>query len=155
MKYRLFRLWATPVCLRLRWSCGGRQWKEPGGGYSSTSGRGSQRHWTGEGMTVPMSHHVSSIFKLCCCLAGILTLSFTSCMAQTVHLLLERGHIPANSIHAPLTPKNTPPSASTGYDRSPTKNKEQTLEAKEKPEYSFITQGKGCGVVYIGIGDPF
>uniref|UniRef100_A0AAX7U633 Tyrosine-protein phosphatase non-receptor type 20 n=1 Tax=Astatotilapia calliptera TaxID=8154 RepID=A0AAX7U633_ASTCA len=59
---------------------------------------------------------------------------------QTVHLLLERGHVPANSIHAPLTPKNTPPSASTGYDRSPTKNKEQTLEAKEKPEYSFITQ---------------
>uniref|UniRef100_A0A3Q4GZT6 Tyrosine-protein phosphatase non-receptor type 13 n=1 Tax=Neolamprologus brichardi TaxID=32507 RepID=A0A3Q4GZT6_NEOBR len=32
---------------------------------------------------------------------------------QTVHLLLERGHVPANSIHAPLTPKNTPPSAST------------------------------------------
>lgn len=74
-------------------------------------------------------------------------------MAQTVHLLLERGHVPANSIHAPLTPKNTPPSA-TGYDRNLTKNKEQPLEAKEKPEYSFITQGKGCGVVYFGIGDP-
>uniref|UniRef100_I3JL98 Tyrosine-protein phosphatase non-receptor type 20 n=1 Tax=Oreochromis niloticus TaxID=8128 RepID=I3JL98_ORENI len=58
---------------------------------------------------------------------------------QTVHLLLERGHVPANSIHAPLTPKNTPPSA-TGYDRNLTKNKEQPLEAKEKPEYSFITQ---------------
>ncbi|XP_030598191.1 tyrosine-protein phosphatase non-receptor type 13 isoform X2 [Archocentrus centrarchus] len=59
---------------------------------------------------------------------------------QTVHLLLERGHLPANSIHAPLTPQSTPPSAGTVSDRNQTKNKEQPLEVKEKPEYSFITQ---------------
>ncbi|XP_006789147.1 tyrosine-protein phosphatase non-receptor type 13 isoform X1 [Neolamprologus brichardi] len=78
---------------------------------------------------------------------------------QTVHLLLERGHVPANSIHAPLTPKNTPPSASTGYDRNPTKNKDQPLEAKEKPEYSFITQDNMFDVCLLkntsGLGFSF
>ncbi|XP_028273173.1 tyrosine-protein phosphatase non-receptor type 13 isoform X3 [Parambassis ranga] len=56
---------------------------------------------------------------------------------QMVHLLLEKGHLPAESVHAPLTPQCTPPSAVS--DRDQTKNKEQPLEVKEKPEYSFIT----------------
>ncbi|XP_008295321.1 tyrosine-protein phosphatase non-receptor type 13 isoform X2 [Stegastes partitus] len=57
---------------------------------------------------------------------------------QTVHLLLEKGHPPADSIHAPLTPQCTPPYA--GSDRHQAKNKEQSLEVKDKPEYSFLTK---------------
>ncbi|KAM7368864.1 hypothetical protein PAMP_013169 [Pampus punctatissimus] len=57
---------------------------------------------------------------------------------QTVHLLLEKGHPPADSVHAPLTPQCTPPCADSVQDR--TKNKEQSLEVKDKPEYSFLTQ---------------
>ncbi|XP_040914460.1 tyrosine-protein phosphatase non-receptor type 13 isoform X3 [Toxotes jaculatrix] len=57
---------------------------------------------------------------------------------QTVHLLLEKGHPPADSVHAPLTPQCTPPCASS--DRDQTKNKEPPHEVKEKPEYSFVTQ---------------
>uniref|UniRef100_A0AAQ5X7S8 Protein tyrosine phosphatase non-receptor type 13 n=1 Tax=Amphiprion ocellaris TaxID=80972 RepID=A0AAQ5X7S8_AMPOC len=57
---------------------------------------------------------------------------------QTVHLLLEKGHPPADSVHAPLTPQCTPPCA--GSDRNQAKNKEQSLEVKEKPEYSFLTK---------------
>ncbi|XP_035523727.1 tyrosine-protein phosphatase non-receptor type 13 isoform X4 [Morone saxatilis] len=57
---------------------------------------------------------------------------------QTVHLLLEKGHPPADSLHAPLTPQCTPPCA--GSDRDQTKSKKQSLEVKEKPEYSFVTR---------------
>uniref|UniRef100_A0A671VDL7 Protein tyrosine phosphatase non-receptor type 13 n=1 Tax=Sparus aurata TaxID=8175 RepID=A0A671VDL7_SPAAU len=56
---------------------------------------------------------------------------------QTVHLLLQKGHLPTDSVHAPLTPQCTPPSADSDQDQS--KNKEQPLEVKEKPEYSFVT----------------
>ncbi|XP_040014085.1 tyrosine-protein phosphatase non-receptor type 13 isoform X3 [Xiphias gladius] len=57
---------------------------------------------------------------------------------QTVHLSLEKGHPPADCVHAPLTPQCTPPCA--GSDRDQTKNKEQPHEVKEKPEYSFVKQ---------------
>ncbi|XP_042364711.1 tyrosine-protein phosphatase non-receptor type 13 isoform X3 [Plectropomus leopardus] len=56
---------------------------------------------------------------------------------QTVHLLLEKGHLPADSVHAPLTPQCTPRTAGSDQDQS--KNKEQPLEVKEKTEYSFVT----------------
>ncbi|XP_070706328.1 tyrosine-protein phosphatase non-receptor type 13 isoform X2 [Pempheris klunzingeri] len=72
----------------------------------------------------------------------------------TVHLLLEKGHPPADSVHAPLTPQCTPPCA--GSDR---KNKEQPLEVKEKPEYSFITQDNVFDVCLLkntsGLGFSF
>ncbi|TKS84339.1 Tyrosine-protein phosphatase non-receptor type 13 [Collichthys lucidus] len=55
---------------------------------------------------------------------------------QTVRLLLEKGHLPADSVHAPLTPQGTPPCADSDQDQP--KNKEQPAEVKEKPEYSFI-----------------
>ncbi|TMS08555.1 Tyrosine-protein phosphatase non-receptor type 13 [Larimichthys crocea] len=55
---------------------------------------------------------------------------------QTVRLLLEKGHLPADSVHAPLTPQGTPPCADSDQDQP--RNKEQPAEVKEKPEYSFI-----------------
>lgn len=59
---------------------------------------------------------------------------------QTVHLCLEKGLSPVNSNQAPLTPQpNTRISASY---HTQTKDKEQPPEAKDKPEYSFVTQGK-------------
>ncbi|XP_026152952.1 tyrosine-protein phosphatase non-receptor type 13 isoform X2 [Mastacembelus armatus] len=58
--------------------------------------------------------------------------------SQIVHLLLEKGHPPADSVHAPLTPQSTPPFA--GNDRDQTTNKDQSQDVKEKPEYSFVTQ---------------
>lgn len=57
-----------------------------------------------------------------------------------MHLLLERGQPPTESVHAPLTPQCTPPSASNNQDQ--TKSKEQPQEVKEKPEYSFVTEGE-------------
>lgn len=57
-----------------------------------------------------------------------------------MHLLLQKGHLPTDSVHAPLTPQCTPPSADSDQDQS--KNKEQPLEVKEKPEYSFVTPGE-------------
>ncbi|XP_023264403.1 tyrosine-protein phosphatase non-receptor type 13 isoform X4 [Seriola lalandi dorsalis] len=57
---------------------------------------------------------------------------------QTVHLLLEKGHPPADSVHAPLTPQCTPPCA--GSNRDQTKSKELPREVKQKSEYSFVTQ---------------
>ncbi|XP_072227811.1 tyrosine-protein phosphatase non-receptor type 13 isoform X2 [Leuresthes tenuis] len=56
---------------------------------------------------------------------------------QTVQLSLEKGHPPADSTRVPLTPQSTARHAAGDRDR--TKNKEQTLQAKEKPEYSFVT----------------
>ncbi|XP_074474220.1 tyrosine-protein phosphatase non-receptor type 13 isoform X2 [Sebastes fasciatus] len=58
---------------------------------------------------------------------------------QTVQLLLEKGHPPADSVHAPVTPQVTRLIAGSDQ-RDQTKNREQPLEVKEKPEYSFITQ---------------
>ncbi|XP_046900332.1 tyrosine-protein phosphatase non-receptor type 13 isoform X2 [Hypomesus transpacificus] len=49
---------------------------------------------------------------------------------QTVHLLLEKGQLPVDSVHAPLTPKSTPPCGAQS----------QAPEPKLKPEYSFITK---------------
>ncbi|KAM6975314.1 tyrosine-protein phosphatase non-receptor type 13 isoform 1-T1 [Tautogolabrus adspersus] len=57
---------------------------------------------------------------------------------QMVHLLLEKGHPPADSIHAPLTPQRTPPYSDSKRDQ--TQNIEPPFEVKEKPEYSFITK---------------
>nr|XP_019937658.1 PREDICTED: tyrosine-protein phosphatase non-receptor type 13 isoform X3 [Paralichthys olivaceus] len=57
---------------------------------------------------------------------------------QTVHLLLEKGHPPADRIHTPLTPQRSSPRAGSNIEQ--TKNREQPQEVKEKPEYSFITQ---------------
>uniref|UniRef100_A0A3P9Q2V9 Tyrosine-protein phosphatase non-receptor type 13 n=1 Tax=Poecilia reticulata TaxID=8081 RepID=A0A3P9Q2V9_POERE len=57
---------------------------------------------------------------------------------QTVHLRLEKGLSPENSNQAPLTPQ--PTTRISASNHSQTKNKEQPLEAKEKPEYSFVTQ---------------
>ena len=59
---------------------------------------------------------------------------------QTVQLLLEKGHPPADSTRAPLTPQSTTRHAAGDRDR--TKDREQTLEAREKPEYSFVTNGE-------------
>lgn len=61
-------------------------------------------------------------------------------VSQTVHLLLERGHPPADSTHAPLTPQITANRVANGRDQ--TKDKVQTPEAREKPEYSFVTKGE-------------
>nr|XP_033502544.1 tyrosine-protein phosphatase non-receptor type 13 isoform X2 [Epinephelus lanceolatus] len=57
---------------------------------------------------------------------------------QTVHLLLEKGHLLADSVHAPLTPQCTP--RTSGNDQDLANSKEQPLEVKEKPEYSFVTK---------------
>ncbi|XP_062290149.1 tyrosine-protein phosphatase non-receptor type 13 [Scomber scombrus] len=57
---------------------------------------------------------------------------------QTVHLLLEKGHPPADSVHAPLTPQSTPPC--TERDQYQMKSREQPLQVKDKPEYSFLTK---------------
>lgn len=57
-----------------------------------------------------------------------------------MHLLLEKGHLPADSVHAPLTPQCTP--RTSGNDQDQAKSKEQPLEVKEKPEYSFVTKGE-------------
>lgn len=55
-----------------------------------------------------------------------------------VHLLLEKGHPAADRVHAPLTPLLS----AAVSDRDQTKNKEQPLQVKEKPEYSFATPGE-------------
>lgn len=72
---------------------------------------------------------------------------------QTVHLLLEKGHPPADSVHAPLTPQCTRPTA--GRDRV----QEQPAVVKEKPEYSFVTQDNVFDVCLLkntsGLGFSF
>lgn len=57
-----------------------------------------------------------------------------------MHLLLEKGQPPTDRVHAPLTPQSTPPSAGNSQDQI--KNKEQPREVKEKPPYSFVTEGE-------------
>ncbi|XP_037548200.1 tyrosine-protein phosphatase non-receptor type 13 [Nematolebias whitei] len=76
---------------------------------------------------------------------------------QTVHLLLERGHPPADSTHAPLTPQITANRAANGRDQ--TKDKVQPPEAREKPEYSFVTKDNVFEVCLVkntsGLGFSF
>ncbi|XP_034565082.1 tyrosine-protein phosphatase non-receptor type 13 isoform X2 [Notolabrus celidotus] len=76
---------------------------------------------------------------------------------QTVHLLLEKGHPPADSIHAPLTPQRTPPSS--GSERDSTQNTEQHRGVKERPEYSFLTEDNVFDVCLLkntsGLGFSF
>uniref|UniRef100_A0A672Z2N5 Protein tyrosine phosphatase non-receptor type 13 n=1 Tax=Sphaeramia orbicularis TaxID=375764 RepID=A0A672Z2N5_9TELE len=49
---------------------------------------------------------------------------------QTVHLLLEKGHPPADSVHAPVTPQCTPP--------TPDSNRDQISSVQlTKPEFLF------------------
>ncbi|XP_034047388.1 tyrosine-protein phosphatase non-receptor type 13 isoform X2 [Thalassophryne amazonica] len=57
---------------------------------------------------------------------------------QMVRLLLEKGRLPPKRVHAPITSQSTPPYG--GSDQDQTKNKEQPVEVKNKPEYSFVTQ---------------
>uniref|UniRef100_A0A0S7ESV5 PTN13 n=1 Tax=Poeciliopsis prolifica TaxID=188132 RepID=A0A0S7ESV5_9TELE len=59
---------------------------------------------------------------------------------QTVHLRLEKGLSPMNSNQAPLTPQ--PNTRMSANNHTQAKDKEQPPEAKDKPEYSFVTQGK-------------
>ncbi|XP_071385495.1 tyrosine-protein phosphatase non-receptor type 13 isoform X1 [Centroberyx affinis] len=76
---------------------------------------------------------------------------------QTVHLLLEKGHLPVDSVHAPLTPQCTPPCS--GSDQDQRRNKEKPLDHKAKPEYSFITQDNVFDVCLLkntsGLGFSF
>ncbi|XP_029300325.1 tyrosine-protein phosphatase non-receptor type 13 isoform X2 [Cottoperca gobio] len=76
---------------------------------------------------------------------------------QTVHLLLEKGHPPADSVHAPLTPQSTRLTA--GSERDQNKDKKQSLQVKEKPEYSFVTQDNVFDVCLLkntsGLGFSF
>uniref|UniRef100_A0A6Q2XAT9 Protein tyrosine phosphatase non-receptor type 13 n=1 Tax=Esox lucius TaxID=8010 RepID=A0A6Q2XAT9_ESOLU len=60
---------------------------------------------------------------------------------QMVHLLLEKGQLPADSIHAPLTPQVTPPSVPNDQPQQQSQQQKQqpTPEPKAQPEYSFIT----------------
>ncbi|KAM8827705.1 tyrosine-protein phosphatase non-receptor type 13 isoform 4-T4 [Spinachia spinachia] len=53
---------------------------------------------------------------------------------QTVHLLLEKGHLSADSVHAPLTPQCT---AASQQDEA--NDGERRLQVKDEPEYSFAT----------------
>ncbi|XP_035040325.2 tyrosine-protein phosphatase non-receptor type 13 isoform X2 [Hippoglossus stenolepis] len=76
---------------------------------------------------------------------------------QTVHLLLEKGHPPADRIQTPLTAQRTPPHA--GSNREQAKNREQPPEVKVKPEYSFITKDNVFEVLLLkntsGLGFSF
>ncbi|XP_034080001.1 tyrosine-protein phosphatase non-receptor type 13 isoform X2 [Gymnodraco acuticeps] len=76
---------------------------------------------------------------------------------QTVHLLLEKGHPPADSVHAPLTPQSTLLTANSYHD--PNKNKKQPLQVKKKPEYNFVTEDNVFEVLLLkntsGLGFSF
>ncbi|CAB1351999.1 unnamed protein product, partial [Coregonus sp. 'balchen'] len=54
-----------------------------------------------------------------------------------VHLLLEKGQLPADRVHAPLTPQCTPPSVPNDQQ----KQAPEPTQPKAQPEYSFITDG--------------
>ncbi|MGH0139081.1 UNVERIFIED_CONTAM: hypothetical protein FKN15_022479 [Acipenser sinensis] len=55
---------------------------------------------------------------------------------QVVHLLLEKGQLPATSVHAPVTPQCTPPCKTDGQ-AEPGVEKETITMAKD---YSFVTE---------------
>ncbi|KAM4720013.1 tyrosine-protein phosphatase non-receptor type 13 isoform 2-T3 [Anableps anableps] len=57
---------------------------------------------------------------------------------QTVQLRLEKGLPPVDTTQAPLTPQSTIRLSTNNH--SQTKDKEQPPEAKDKPDYSFVTQ---------------
>ncbi|KAM6986294.1 tyrosine-protein phosphatase non-receptor type 13 [Aplochiton taeniatus] len=75
---------------------------------------------------------------------------------QLVKLLLEKGHPPADSVHAPLTPKVTPPDQAA---ESQAKTQAEQQESKAKPEYSFITDDNVFDVSLVkntsGLGFSF
>uniref|UniRef100_A0AAY4EZV9 Protein tyrosine phosphatase non-receptor type 13 n=1 Tax=Denticeps clupeoides TaxID=299321 RepID=A0AAY4EZV9_9TELE len=52
---------------------------------------------------------------------------------QIVHLLLERGQAPADSVHAPLTPQHTP-------EQSDQKSTQESSSKKSPLEYSFVAE---------------
>lgn len=55
-----------------------------------------------------------------------------------MHLLLEKGHPPADSVHAPVIPQYTPP-AGPSRDQA----RESLQQVKDKPElYNFVTKGE-------------
>uniref|UniRef100_H3C1Z1 Tyrosine-protein phosphatase non-receptor type 13 n=1 Tax=Tetraodon nigroviridis TaxID=99883 RepID=H3C1Z1_TETNG len=56
---------------------------------------------------------------------------------QTVQLLLEKGHPPAERVHTINTSHCLSPS--DGTDKDQIASKEEVREVKEKPEYSFVT----------------
>ncbi|KAK5852166.1 hypothetical protein PBY51_023658 [Eleginops maclovinus] len=70
---------------------------------------------------------------------------------QTVHLLLEKGHPPADSVHAPLTPQSTLLAANS--------DQEPNMSKKQKPEYSFVTEENVFEVLLLkntsGLGFSF
>ncbi|XP_047425832.1 tyrosine-protein phosphatase non-receptor type 13 isoform X2 [Mugil cephalus] len=77
---------------------------------------------------------------------------------QVVHLLLEKGQPPAESVHPPVTPQRTPPSGAGDADEARSK-KQWTPEVKEKPEYSFVTPDNVFEVLLLkntsGLGFSF
>ncbi|XP_030005570.1 tyrosine-protein phosphatase non-receptor type 13 isoform X2 [Sphaeramia orbicularis] len=76
---------------------------------------------------------------------------------QTVHLLLEKGHPPADSVHAPVTPQCTPPTPDSNRDQS--RNREPSQPIRNKPEYSFVTKDNVFDVCLLkntsGLGFSF
>ncbi|KAM8871469.1 tyrosine-protein phosphatase non-receptor type 13 isoform 1-T1 [Synchiropus picturatus] len=67
---------------------------------------------------------------------------------QTVHLLLEKGHLSADTVQAPVIP-------AINQDQA----KEQSVEAKAKPEYSFVAPDNVFEVLLLkntsGLGFSF
>lgn len=58
---------------------------------------------------------------------------------QTVQLLLEKGHPPAERVHTINASHCTPPSDGTDKDQITSKEEHQV---KVRPEYSFVTPGE-------------
>uniref|UniRef100_G3PVK5 Protein tyrosine phosphatase non-receptor type 13 n=1 Tax=Gasterosteus aculeatus aculeatus TaxID=481459 RepID=G3PVK5_GASAC len=73
---------------------------------------------------------------------------------QTVHLLLEKGHLSADRVHVPLTPQCT-----TASQQDQTRGRERPLQVKDKPEYSFVTRDNVFDVCLLkntsGLGFSF
>ncbi|CAL8327342.1 unnamed protein product [Boreogadus saida] len=71
---------------------------------------------------------------------------------KSVHLLLEKGQPPTDSVHAPLTPRSTPPK---GRDRAPPK----TAPPQTPPPYGFVTEDNVFDVCLLkntsGLGFSF
>uniref|UniRef100_A0A8C4YZW0 Protein tyrosine phosphatase non-receptor type 13 n=1 Tax=Gadus morhua TaxID=8049 RepID=A0A8C4YZW0_GADMO len=71
---------------------------------------------------------------------------------KSVHLLLEKGQPPTDSVHAPLTPRCTPPKV---RDRAPPK----TAPPKTPPPYGFVTDDNVFDVCLLkntsGLGFSF
>lgn len=57
-------------------------------------------------------------------------------------MLLEKGQLPATSVHAPVTPQCTPPCKTDGQ-AEPGVEKETVTMAKD---YSFVTEGEYMSV---------